>query len=140
MAHTCQPMRLRTGTVPSRTPRPSNRTATIVRRARVPNPTAVASGTTRSARAAASRSVSVPRTATPTTATPASAATSGRHDMANELNPYTATHRHARGGRSSGHGALALPFRSAGEPDHRSPFGTRPATAEPASTSASRPM
>ena len=53
--------------------------------------------------------------------------------------PYIATHSGARGGRWSGHGCLALPDLTAGEPFQYWPFLTLPTTADPGATSAFLP-
>ncbi len=135
VAQTCQPRRLRTANVPSRTPIPRIRTPTTVRTARHPNPVAVAAGTASSARTTAPGRVSAPSTARPSTSTPAAADASGRSDITIDATPCASTQRLLRGGRSGGQGGLALLTRSAGEPDQRWRGGTTLLTAEPARTS-----
>src|SRR5690242_4084481 len=92
-----------------------------------------------SAGSTASPSVAVPRTPQPTTASPTASAASGSAPSSTDVAPYTATQSGERGGRWSGHGCLALPDFTAGEPFQYWPFLTLPTTPEPGATSAFLP-
>src|SRR5690349_21088100 len=99
----------------------------------------VATGVHSAAGATAAVSDVASRTAQPITARPAASAASGRAPSRIDVNPYTATHSGARGGRWSGHGCLALPDFTAGEPLQYCPFLTLPTTPDPGATSAFLP-
>ena len=141
MVQACQPMRLRTGTVPSVSPIDSRRTDTSTRIAKVA-PAAITAGTSQSA-APANASTRVVRPTMPRAMTrpPTAKATSGNRASASPEAAYAQSHRCGAGARPSGQCVVEVPpTRSAGDPAHVWSARTRPNTADPGAISARRPM